>query len=222
MKYCKNCGKELTRDQHMNIYCSVQCHKEYEQKQYIENWHQGKESGLSGKYQLSSHVKKYLLEKVNYKCELCGWGEVNSFTQKIPLEIHHIDGNHTNNTEANLQVLCPNCHSLTNNYKSRGSGREERKQYYLTNVCIDCGKEITSTSTRCRECEIKHRNQQFIENLPCSREELKTRIRTESFEAIGRDYNISGNGLKRWCDKFNLPRTKKEINNYTDDEWLKI
>lgn len=222
MKYCKNCGKELTYSQRTNIYCSVQCQKDYEYKQYIQNWQDGKESGLSGKYQISGHVKRYLLEKTNYQCEICGWGKMNLFTHKVPLEIHHIDGDHTHNTENNLQVLCPNCHSLTNNYKSRGAGRDERKQYYLTNICIDCGKSITNTSIRCRECEVKHRNQQFIDNLPCTREELKDRIRTESFEAIGRDYNISGNGLKRWCDKFGLPRTKKEINSYTNDEWIKI
>ena len=32
--------------------------------------------------------------------------------------IHHIDGDYKNNNEDNLQLICPNCHSLTETYKS--------------------------------------------------------------------------------------------------------
>jgi predicted HNH restriction endonuclease len=47
------------------------------------------------------------------------------------LEIEHIDGNFENNAEENLELLCPNCHSLTSTYKgaNKGSGRKERKKY---------------------------------------------------------------------------------------------
>ena len=38
--------------------------------------------------------------------------------KRIPLEIHHIDGDCTNNKMENLQLLCPNCHSLTSNFGS--------------------------------------------------------------------------------------------------------
>lgn len=30
----------------------------------------------------------------------------------LPLELHHKDCNHFNNTLDNLQILCPNCHSI--------------------------------------------------------------------------------------------------------------
>lgn len=36
--------------------------------------------------------------------------------QPINLEIHHKDGNHNNSSLDNLQLLCPNCHSYTENY----------------------------------------------------------------------------------------------------------
>ena len=48
------------------------------------------------------------------KCENCGLEEW--LGQPINLEIHHIDGNHYNNDLSNLQLLCPNCHSYTDNY----------------------------------------------------------------------------------------------------------
>ena len=44
------------------------------------------------------------------RCELCGC--VDWLGQKLPLELHHKDGNHFNNNLDNLQILCPNCHAI--------------------------------------------------------------------------------------------------------------
>ena len=55
-----------------------------------------------------------------------------------------------------------------------------------------------------------------------SRDVLKTKIKTESFVQIGKEYNVSDNSVRRWCDTYGLPRHKKEINTYSDEEWEKI
>lgn len=44
------------------------------------------------------------------RCEKCGI--IDWFGVKIPLELHHKDGNHFNNNLENLEILCPNCHSI--------------------------------------------------------------------------------------------------------------
>lgn len=131
MKNCLNCGKELKKGQ--TKYCSNKCQKEYEHKQWVERWKAGEETGMRGKYGISEHLKKYLFDKYGHKCARCGWGKVNPFTFTLPLEIEHIDGNYLNNTEENLILLCPNCHSLTATYKgaNKGNGRKDRKQYSL-------------------------------------------------------------------------------------------
>lgn len=214
---CLNCGKELTKGQ--TKFCSNQCSSDFEHKKYIDAWKNGENNGTKGSNQLSNHVRTYLLEKANYKCERCGWGEINPYTNKIPLEIHHIDGNHEHNTEDNLQVLCPNCHSLTENFKSRGNGRANRKKDYLTNTCIDCGVAIANTSTRCSACEQKHRKEEYRKNIPISREELKARIRKDSFCSIADDFGMSDTGIKKWMTAYGLPNTKKQIKEYTDEEW---
>lgn len=66
-----------------------------------------------------------MFDKYQNKCSLCGWGETNPYTNTIPLEIDHIDGNAENNSEENLRLICPNCHSLTPTYRgaNRGYGR---------------------------------------------------------------------------------------------------
>lgn len=47
-------------------------------------------------------------------CEVCGNREW--LGEPIPLELHHKDGDRKKNELDNLQLLCPNCHSLTDNY----------------------------------------------------------------------------------------------------------
>lgn len=56
----------------------------------------------------------------------------------------------------------------------------------------------------------------------CSREELKQLIREKSFIEIGKIYNVSDNAIRKWCDYYQLPRRKKDINIYTNDEWQTI
>lgn len=126
--YCLNCGKLLNNRQ--TKYCSNICQTDYQYKQYINRWKSGEETGLSGEYSISQHIRRYLMNKYSCKCQLCGWGEVNPYTNTTPLEIHHIDGDYKNNNEDNLQLLCPNCHSLTETYKSHNkNGRKQRAKY---------------------------------------------------------------------------------------------
>lgn len=216
---CLNCGKELTNKQQK--YCSNACQREYQSQQVVNSWLAGEFNGISGQYELSKYIRNYLLKKANYQCEQCGWHEINPFTQKIPLEIHHKDGQPLNNTPDNLQVLCPNCHALTPNFKNNGGGRPGRISSAARpskKLCVDCGAEIFSTSTRCRSCEAKRRKM----DKPISREELKQLIRTQSFVAIGKQFLVADNTIRKWCQSYNLPHRKKDINSYSDEEWKNV
>ena len=122
IKNCLGCGEVITenRSRHRK-YCSNKCQADHRSSTLIEN----------GNY--SSHsAKTYLIKKHGAKCMDCGWGETNPFTNKIPIELEHIDGNGENNALDNLKLLCPNCHSLTSTYKgaNAGKGRHSRRQRY--------------------------------------------------------------------------------------------
>ena len=117
-EFCLNCGIKLHKGQYK--YCCSKCQREYERNIYIEKVNKGEENGLKktgNTYKISDNIRSYLLQKYDNKCQKCGWGKINPITGKCPLEIHHVDGNHVNNKLDNLELLCPNCHSLTKNYK---------------------------------------------------------------------------------------------------------
>lgn len=79
---------------------------------------------LSSNGYISAHkLKLKLIEDgiKKHKCEICGLTEWNN--EKIPLELHHIDGDRYNNVYENLQILCPNCHSQTDNNSGKNKGK---------------------------------------------------------------------------------------------------
>lgn len=65
----------------------------------------------------TSTIRSRMIKDGRNVCDICGISTWNGV--KITLEIHHVDGNNKNNTQNNLQMLCPNCHSQTDNYRNR-------------------------------------------------------------------------------------------------------
>lgn len=203
-----------------------------------------------------------------HKCECCG--NTQWLKQPITLEIHHKNGNKCDNTLDNLILLCPNCHSYTDNYGSKNKKHKveisddelaqalmnhftireallslrmsdaganytrarkimaekhislkSKKHKDKENFCIDCGASIYPESIRCIECKKKFQKAQSAQS-EISREELKQLIRSKPFVQIGQMYGVTDNAIRKWCKNHNLPRTKSEINKFTDEEWLNI
>ena len=67
----------------------------------------------------SNKVRIKLLEEgyKEHKCECCGLTEW--LGNPIPLELHHKDGNRYNNVIDNYELVCPNCHALTDSYRGK-------------------------------------------------------------------------------------------------------
>jgi uncharacterized protein YjcR len=55
-----------------------------------------------------------------------------------------------------------------------------------------------------------------------TRNELKKLIRNTPFTKIGELYGVSDNTIRKWCEKYNLPKRSTEIKQITDIEWEKI
>ena len=122
-KNCLNCGKDIPN---RNVYCNNKCQSEYQRKTIFESLEKGNLMKYSNSSSIHEITKKYLIEKFGNQCMSCGWNEENTHTKIVPIQINHIDGNPHNHDLSNVELLCPNCHSLTEFFGSRGKGRKER------------------------------------------------------------------------------------------------
>lgn len=82
-----------------------------------QGWNKGERLKDWSKYTNVARIKFHLIAERGHKCEKCN--ESKWMRHKIPLEVHHIDGDRTNNEKTNLNLLCPNCHAFTEHYRNR-------------------------------------------------------------------------------------------------------
>lgn len=77
---------------------------------------------VKGKVENTWRLKQRLINEglKEHRCEHCDGVEWNG--QLIPLELHHINGDRSDNRLKNIALVCPNCHALTDNY--RGSKKK--------------------------------------------------------------------------------------------------
>lgn len=153
----------------------------------------------------STLIKKLVNEGIKeYRCECCGNAEW--IGNEIPLELHHINGNNTDNRVENLKLLCPNCHALTDNYR----GKKNKKQHF---TCSKCGREITkySKSGLCNAC-VNQKNGK-IKSLTKD-EIIKLFKKHKSFCGVARELKCTDNTVRKWCKKYNLPIRTKELIEY--------
>ena len=127
------------------------------------------------------------------KCKICNlskWME-----KKIPLEIDHINGIHTDNTISNIRFICPNCHAQTDTYKGKNKKSYiERGKVIKHSNCIDCNCIITDRNLRCLKCNA-------LQNRKIERpsyEEIIELRKTMSLAEIGVKYSVGRTTIQRW------------------------
>jgi hypothetical protein len=122
---CLNCNVDIIRENNRNgrypKYCSLPCQAIFRMSERVLK-------GIAS----TKTLKLFLVKNNGEKCMKCGWCEKNPITNKVPIELEHKDGNSENNNLDNLELLCPNCHSLTSTYKAlnKGKGRHKRRERY--------------------------------------------------------------------------------------------
>lgn len=71
-------------------------------------------------------IKKIFIRKLEkYECNICKISEWNN--NPITLELDHINGDNKDNRLVNLRLLCPNCHSQTENFRGRNINNGDKK-----------------------------------------------------------------------------------------------
>lgn len=123
---CKGCDLLI---RHSDVRISGYCTRSCGQKHEIELWLNGIISG-NRKYKHADFIRRYLEQISSNSCQRCGENRRHPDGSSI-LQVNHIDGNWQNNTPPNLELICPTCHALTENYGGRnmGKGRKWKSKY---------------------------------------------------------------------------------------------
>lgn len=149
--------------------------------------------------------RRYLQNKyTEYKCSICGqepfWNG-----KELTLTLDHINGHNHDDRLENLRWVCPNCDRQLDTFAGKNIPRTEQEK----NHCIDCGIEILQSSIRCPICSAKIKGLLSRKVDRPDREILKSLIRSTPFTQIGQQYGVTDNAIRKWCDEYSLPRTKK-------------
>lgn len=182
--------------------------------------------------------KKDLVYIHGNQCSICGYDKCIG-----ALQFHHINptdkiyglsSGNCHSWKSDIEeskkciLVCANCHaeihsgiieqSLKTSFNEERYFEKNKDFNSIVNKCKKCGQQITIGAFYCTKCwSIINRR---VERP--SREELKRKIRTTAFSEIGRQYGVSDNSIRKWCDDFNLPRRKSDIIKYSNEEWQEI
>ena len=167
-------------------------------------------------YQSSKLLKRLCSDGYKeYRCEICGLTEWMG--SKIVLHLHHKDGKHTNNELSNLQILCPNCHSQTDNFAGKSSNKntvsiqkpvkkqakrglsEDGKRLYdgyggYLIQCPECKVNfMKKEAQRCRQCFDKARKIPSI-----SKDELFEILKDNNYSSAAKILNVDRKTVSKW------------------------
>lgn len=138
----------------------------------------------------------------------------------LPEEVvHHRDLNKLNNDPNNLMVFASNgdhtrfhangCNENMLSVNVNGAYVCERHRH----ICVDCGKEITRYGIRCTKCCAIHERK--VER-PTPAELFNTLLNNNgNFAKVAKEYGVSDNAVRKWCDSYGLPRKSQEYKSMT-------
>lgn len=126
-KQCEYCGKTIDTSTRNVRFCSNQCCSKFTHEQCYKDFLENNEKYCNGGYTPKAFKNDFLKEQDN-KCAICG---CEPFHNGKPLVfiIDHIDGDASNNKRENLRMVCPNCDSQLDTFKSKNK-HSARRNYW--------------------------------------------------------------------------------------------
>lgn len=168
----------------------------------LQNILQGKCPGYH-----TNALKKRLIETgiKEWKCERCL--QTEWMGSPIPIELHHKNGNSNDHVLANLEILCPNCHAMTDNYRgkqnARPGGKKRKKVVMSDRTCKVCGRKLTTAQKLV--CSVPCRNQlrKLMQKPLVTKEKLHRALTTsKSIQETCRKLGVSDPTIRKWSQVY--------------------
>lgn len=177
-------------------------------------------------FKLKNKLFKHALKEK--KCECCGLTEWMG--KPINLQLHHINGINTDNRLENLQILCPNCHSFTDNFSGKNQKNNIKERNIKINNKLDDNliisllnenkdiEYIANKLDRKPSTILKHikKNGIKIEHVKKTTlynvEEMFSLMREfKTYSTVGKIMGVSDNAIKKRFIKLGYPSNKKDL-----------
>lgn len=121
---CLCCGKEVNTSYDKQLYCNKECWVKHKTEEYYKNYLSNQEYFCDANKDLAP-LKKHILIEQNCECDICNIKNVwNGKPMNFILD--HINGNASNNMRNNLRLICHNCDSQLDTYKSKNKNQLEK------------------------------------------------------------------------------------------------
>jgi hypothetical protein len=120
----------------------------------------------------------------------------------LSLQLHHLNGDSTDNRIENLQILCPNCHTQTDNYCGR-----KLKIKNIIKKCPCCGEEFVATKITqiycSNECRLKINSKSYASNM--TRENIIEKFKElRTWTDTAKEFGVSDKGLIKISKRFGI------------------
>ena len=155
-------------------------------------------------YRNATKLKNRLIEEgiKEYRCERCKNTEWEGVP--IPLQIHHVNGVHNDNRLENIQLLCPNCHSLTDTYAGKNANRENSTKY---------SNQVSRKRIKKEEWD-KLLEKRWANNHPSKETLCEVFKEIGSFSGVGKLYGVCDKSISKWFKHYGLPTKKQELKKF--------
>lgn len=134
-KICKYCGKEFETKDKRKQYCNLSCAGKYNgqkrRQEALEKWLQTGELDYNKNtmIKVNSVYREYIENQQNHKCAICGISDTWN-NKKLVFILDHIDGDSSNHNRENLRLICPNCDSQLDTFKSKNKNSSRDYRVY--------------------------------------------------------------------------------------------
>ena len=125
---CVNCKEQYLSTYKGSKYCSKECEIKYKTDKKYDYYLNNQDEYT--KLIDIKFLKRHILREQENSCLICKIK--NTWNDKpIVFVLDHINGDASNNTRENLRLICPNCDSQLDTYKSKNKNSARKERYLL-------------------------------------------------------------------------------------------